>query len=163
VTDIAAMRHCDKAVAALAAAMSDVTNGMVAQLRLIETALGLTASSLTDPVAIVATDVPQDNRTPLVQVYDESWVWVGPHREKVMNVNCTVLVSYASDSDVAAADTIMRRYMVAVAQVIELDSTLGGYVVGAALTDGDSSRSIGDTSSTRHARAQGVLVQVHSP
>ena len=155
-------RHVNKVIAAVDAALASGTYGLVFQLRAVETALGLTSGDLTDPLEIVAARAPNDNRTPLVQHYAEAWRWDTAHREKVMMVDYTILVTYGA-VDLEAGELFMSRYMTAIAQIFETDSTLGGEVTGAALTDGDASRSIGDQSTTRHAWAMGLAIQVDSP
>lgn len=151
-------RFAQRAVEALHAAFE---SGLVAQLRAVETAQGLESGELTNPRRIALAQLVNDNASPLVQIFDEGGTWVS-QRQDVMAIDCTVAVSWTSGTDLEEGELFGRRYLTALVQVIEEDPSLGGEVVAALLKDYD--RSIfGDQSSTRHVRALGVEVRIHTP
>lgn len=150
-------QRIDKAVANLVAWYQTY---FAAQLRLVEVAQSLDAGSLPDPEEIIGANVPFDNRSPLVCIYEEHWQDVDV-RNGVLAVECTIAVSYSSDADLAVGKTLMRRYMTAIANTIKTSGTLGGTVARAILTDGSSDAFRGgDTSQTRHVFGQGVNIHV---
>ena len=66
---MAGERFIQKAVLKLSAY---INSNLPTQLRAVETAQSLTTDSLTDPIAVVQYRAPFDNRSPLVEVFDES-------------------------------------------------------------------------------------------
>lgn len=158
---MAGERYSEKAVKAL---YDRIVATFTTQLRAVETAVGLTSGALTDPAAYVRARVPNDNRSPIVQVYEESWRFDGPDRNCLLAVDCTVLIDFAGSVDLEASELQMRRYITALLQVIESDRALNDSLVsGVYILDGEGSRSIGDKSATRMIWAQGFLVKVHTP
>jgi len=147
----------DRAITNLA---SYISSNLATKLRAVETAQSLTTNSLTDPVAVVKARIPFDNRSPLVEVFDQSWSMLD-HINKLQAVNCTVAISHICDANLENGEIFMRRYMTALINVLQTDSTLGGTVTTAILTDGSSAVSRGDTSTTRMIYTQGVSVHVH--
>lgn len=152
----------EKAVEALHSAIS---SGLVAKLRAVETAQGLTASSLTDPVAILRGRFPNDNRSPLVWVHANGWEYTF-QRQRYMAVDCTVVVAAvggAGPTGPTDLEVFLERYTTALIRTIEADPSLGSKVSAALITDGESAASSGDSSATRMVHAIGVEVRVHSP
>lgn len=154
---MAGEQYVDKAVVKL---KDFIESNLPTQLRAVESAQSLTASSLTDPVEVIGNRAPFDNRSPLVEVYDENWDFIDLNN-KIISVDCTVTVSFISDADIGAGELFMRRYVTAVINTIMADPTLGGQVVAAILTDGSPAISRGDNALTRFVYAQGVEVHVH--
>ena len=154
---MAGEQYTDLAVLKLA---EYVDANLPAKLRAVETAQGLTADSLTDPVEVIKHRVPFDNRSPLVEVYDDGWDFVDQNN-RLLAVDCTVTVSFMGDADIGAGEAFMRRYMTALINTLTADPTLGGSVVSAILTDGSPAISRGDSAATRYVYAQGVEVHVY--
>jgi len=153
---MAGEKYVDKAVAKLA---SFINTNLPTQLRAVESAQSLTADSLSDPVAVLKYRAPFDNRSVLVEVFDEGWLFLD-HLNKLLSVNCTVAVTYLSDADLESGETFMRRYVTALLDCIFSDPTLGSTVVTALPTDGSSAIARGDNATTRHVYTQGVDVHV---
>lgn len=152
-------RYTDKAVTSLA---DYIRTHIAARLRAIEVEEDLEENSLADPQAVVAARVPSDNRTPLIEVFDEGWEFLKKANQRLLAVDCTVSWSYASDTDLVAGAKTLRRYETALLKLLELgDWRLGGAVVLAIPTDGASGVVRGDNSATRHVFTQGVMVHVH--
>ena len=149
-------QHIDKAVTKL---RSYINANIATKLRAVETAQSLTTNSLTDPVAVLDHRAPFDNRSPLIEVFEESWRFVD-QRQGLVSVDATIAVKYITDADISAAENFMRRYMSAVIETIRADSTLGNTVVDCLLTDGSSAVGRGDTSTTLLVSTQGVDVHV---
>ena len=152
-----AERFIDKAVEQTATYLTD---NLPAKLRAVETELGLTADSLTDPVAVVSHRVPFDNRSPLLEVFEEGWSWTA-QANRMMAVDLTVAISDVSDADIGAGEVFMRRYITALIDTFHADQTLGGTVTAAILTDGSSAVARGDSSASRFVYTQGVEVRVN--
>lgn len=138
------------------------------QLRAVEADRGLTAGSLTDPRAVIDAFVPNDNRSPLVQVYAEG----GEIVDQVQGLyacNAVVAVSYTGGTNMVASEQFMRRYLSALINTIRTNPLLRSptlldapQVVGALL--GPDDRVIfGDDSATRHHKGLAVQVRVHTP
>lgn len=135
-----------------------------AALRAVETADSLTVSSIPDPVAYVQAEVPADTRSPLVMVFDVASIpEQAGHRNHLAEVDCTIGVLYSSDADLEGAELLMRRYVRALRDVLDLDPHLGGTVAAAWWTDENRNPPMTYDSATRHGRALGVTVRVHSP
>tara|TARA_Y100000310_G_C20227408_1_gene598617 strand:- start:26 stop:502 length:477 start_codon:yes stop_codon:yes gene_type:complete len=154
---MAGEKYIDLAVVKLAAFLN--TN-LATKLRAVETAQSLTTDSLTDPVGVLTHRAPFDNRSPLIEVFDEGWSYIDL-KNKLLSIDCTVAVTYIGDANISGGETFMRRYMTAVLDTIMSDPTLGATVVKAVPTDGSSAVSRGDHSMTRHIFTQGVDVHVY--
>lgn len=154
---MAGEKHIDLAVVSL----RDFLNSNIATyLRAVETAQSMTTDDLTDPVGVISHRAPFDNRSPLVEVFDEGWSFVNA-RQRLIAVDCTIAVSYISDANLSGAEQFMRRYVTAVIDTIRSDSTLSSKVIAAIPTDGSSAMARGDTSTTRYIYTQGVEVHVY--
>ena len=153
---MAGEKYIDKAVLKLA---TFINTNLPAKLREVETAQSLTTDSLTDPVAVVQHRAPFDNRSPLIEVFDEGWDFID-HINKLISVDCTIALSYVGDASVQNGEIFMRRYMTAVLDTLMADTTLGSTVVAAIPTDGSSAVTRGDNATTRHVFTQGVDVHV---
>lgn len=147
------------AVDGVATWLADATYGIEAQLRAIEVERTLDANTLPDPEAIEQAYLPTDARSPLVQVYEEASESTD-HRARLALVDLTVAVTFNSDSDLPAAELLLRRYLEAIRRCLAADSTCGGTVGQAVWTDANRSYPLTYDSVTRHARAIGVLVRV---
>lgn len=132
------------------------------QLRAVETAQGLAANSIPDPVEYIAAKVPKDNRVPLVQCYETRWSWTraAGQRNLLLTVDCEIVLTYASDADLGAGELMLRRYQTALLDCLKADPKLANTVVQCAIADGDSEAIAGDASSTRMLFAQGVVIDV---
>lgn len=150
-------RYVNKAVTQAAAYLAANLPG---KLRAVETELGLDADSLTDPVEVVSNRVPFDNRSPLLEVFEEGWTWTD-QANRMLSVDLTIALSYVSDSDLGAGEQFMRRYITALIDTIHADQTLGGTVTAAILTDGSSAVARGDSSASRFVYTQGLEVRVN--
>lgn len=153
---MAGERYVQKAVLKLSAY---INSNLPAQLRAVETAQSLTTDSLTDPIAVVQYRAPFDNRSPLVEVFDESWEFID-HINKLVSVDCTIALSYVGDASIENGEIFMRRYITALLDTLMGDTTLGSTVVAAIPTDGSSAITRGDNATTRHVYTQGVDVHV---
>ena len=153
---MAGERCIDKAVVKLAAYLSANLPG---KLRAVETEQSMTVNSLTDPVEVLDHRAPFDNRSPLVECFDESWDFVDQNN-KLVSVDCTIALSYLGDANLANGERFMRRYSTALIDCLLDDPTLGGEVVGALLMDGSSAASRGDSSLTRFIYTQGVDIRL---
>ena len=153
---MAGEQHIDKAVTKL---RSYINSNIAASLRAVESAQSLSTNSLTDPVAVLDHRAPFDNRSPLIEVFEEGWRFVD-QRQGLVSVDATIAVKYVTDANISAAETFMRRYMSAIIETIRGDSTLGHTVVDCMLTDGSSAVGRGDTSTTLLVATQGVDVHV---
>lgn len=154
---MAGERYMDKAVVKLTAYLSA---NLPAKLRAVETAQSMATDSLTDPVEVLDHRAPFDNRSPLVEVFDESWEFVDL-KNKVVSVDCTVALSYLGDANLSNGEQFMRRYSSALIDCLLDDTTLGGEVAAAIPTDGSSAAARGDSSQTRFIYTQGVDVRLH--
>ena len=149
------------AVDGLVALFGDATHGIAAQLRLIETALGLDENVIPDPEGIASAVLPADARSPLIQVYEEaSEPLEAGHRHNFAEVDCTVGISYNGDSDLEASERLMRRYVQAVRMSLKASPTCLGAVGQAYWTDANRSLDLTYDSLTRHGRAVGVRVRI---
>lgn len=155
---MAGERHIDQAVVNLAAYLD---SNLPAKLRAVESAQSLTTNDLTDPVEVLAHRAPFDNRSPLIEVFDEGWTFE-QQRMNLLAVDCTVSISFVSDANIAGAEQFMRRYMTAVIDCINDDTTLGNTVTTCILRDGSSAVGRGDNSTTRYVYTQGVDVHVYA-
>jgi len=122
---MAGEKYGDKAVAKL---LAWVQAQLPAQLRLVETAQSLTTNSLTDPVDYVAAKVPEDYRSPLIQIYCDDGDSTDP-MNSLYRYRCTVHLGYCNDADPVGGQLFMRRYMTAMLDTIRTDRTFSGTVV----------------------------------
>ncbi len=136
------------------------SNNINTALRAVELEQSLTPYSLPDP-HVIKHRAPFDNRSPLVQIYENTWRQKAAS-EKLWEVDCTILLSYASGPDLDAGEKLVRRYVTAMTRVL-LNSTLGDNVTMARIKDAEADASIGDKSQTRMLRAFGVDVDVYCP
>ncbi|MAH45399.1 hypothetical protein CMI37_06195 [Candidatus Pacearchaeota archaeon] len=153
---MAGEKYIDLAVVKLA---SYINTNLPTYLRVVESAQSMTADSLTDPLEVIQYRAPFDNRSPLVEVFDEGWRFLD-HINKLVSVDCTVAISYLSDANLAGGEQFMRRYATALLDTILADTTLGATVVAAIPTDGSSAVARGDNAMTRHIFTQGFDVHV---
>ena len=151
-------KYVKKAVDALYTTLS---TGLQAHLTTVETAEGLGAGDLTAPIAYVKGLVSDDNRSPLIQVYATDWSALDQLNE-LHSVQCMVVLSYASDADLDAAELFVMRYIWAIYATIQADPNLGGEASGAFFTGGVSHAEIGDSSASRHVETLSWDVHVHS-
>lgn len=158
-------RYARLARRAVQSALADETTGFAAQLRAIETDESLDANTLPDPEAIVAAEVPDDPRSPLIQVFFGARQSSGAEtRNRIAQVEIVVGITYNSDADLEHAADFMDYFAEAVLRTLEADPTCGG-AVGQAWSPDDNSTGLQITndSVTRHGRYIGVFVRVHDP
>lgn len=119
-------------------------------------------SSLEAPVAYSKAFLTADNRSPLIQIYDED---TGPvdagQRHAMALVNCSVAITYNGRVNLETNELKMRRYIEGIRRVIMADPSLGGLVVQAEWTEAVRDFPIDYDSQTRHVRVLGVSVVVH--
>lgn len=143
-----------------------IATGIASQLRTVETDEGLAVGELTDPVEVARARIAKDNRTPLIQVFDENWSFdhAAGQRHRIMTTACSVvLTTLAQDADLDAMELFQRRYVTALIETIAQDPTLGGAAVSAVVRGGDSAAMIGDNSASRLAHVLDVEVRTHTP
>lgn len=158
-----AARYIQKAVDSL---HTTINAGLAAQLRAVETSESLSAGALTDPVDVVKARLPMDNRSPLVQIFDETWAHdlaAGQRHDIIMTVCNVVITTLSQDVDLEAAELFMRRYVTAMIETVAEDPTLGGSAMSAVITGGDSAAVVGDQSASRLAHVLEVEVRTHTP
>lgn len=126
---------------------------MPTYLRALETELSLTASSLTDPVEVIDYEAPQDNRSPLIQVFETDF---GPDEigagqdNGVYTVRTTVVVCRTSDADLSGGEVFMRRYVAALLRAVIADPGLSGRVTQTVFLGAKAHHAFGDQSAIRH-------------
>ena len=153
---MAGERFVELAVAKLTAWLNSNFSTHLGQL---ETDQGLGTESIPRPKAVTAFRAPFDNRSPLMEVFDEGWEFID-YPNKLLAVDCTVAMTFFGDANLANGELFMRRYVTALIDTILYDSTLNNTVVMAIPTDGSSAVSRGDNAQTRHVYTQGVTVHV---
>ena len=157
-----AARYIQKAVDSLHTTIDD---GIAAQLRAVETSESLSAGALTDPQDVVKARLPMDNRSPLVQVFEETWAHdiAAGQRHDIITTFCNVVITTLSpDVDLEVAELFMRRYVTAMIETIATDPTLGGSAMSAVVTGGASAAIVGDNSASRLAHVLEVEVRTHT-
>lgn len=157
-------RYEEHAVQALLGVLASAQ--LTDQLRAVESAAGLSSGALTDPKAVVDAALPFDNRSPLIQVYDESGQMVD-QLQGVYAVTCVVLLSYTGTADIVAGERFMRRYLTAIRDTLRANALLRyplindlPQVIGALLRGHDRA-TFGDESTTRHHRGVEVEVRIN--
>lgn len=148
--------YIEKAVNAL---HSYIQTNYAAALRTIESEQSLTASSLTDPVAYVEAYAPDDNRVPLIEVYEVGWS-MEDQRNGIVYVRCDVVVSWAGDADIVSGQLRTRRYITALLRILRSGQTLSSTVNGVLIGSGESAVAHGSVSATRHTFRQSVTVMI---
>ncbi len=134
---------------------------MQAELTIVEGENSLTAGDLTPPLKTLDHFAPNDNASPLLQIYDDAGIGVVNQRGGHWEIPVAVVLSYASLADLSVAARFVRRYVTAMLRVVIKDPTLGGAVMQAAFNDAEALRTIGDSSTTRLHYALGFAVQLH--
>lgn len=137
-------------------------------LRALEVDRGLAPRSLPDPVAVVDAFLPNDNRSPLIQVYQDDGDMLD-QKEGLYASQAVVAVSYSGDTDMVANERLMRRYLSALMNTVRANPLLryptladAPQVVAALL--GPNNRVIfGDDSATRNHKGLAVQVRVQTP
>ncbi len=152
-------RYADLAVTSL---FEYVQANFTAQLRLLETAQGLSVGDMPDPVSYEDADLPDDGRSPSVEVFCEGGT-PEDNRNAIFRYDCVIYLAYSSDADLPTAQKIMRRYATAFVDLVRNDRTLGGLVAQA--IEGSLSLHVdrGDASQARHALSLDVEVTIHEP
>lgn len=129
-----------------------IATGIVAQLRAVEADMELAANYLPDPVEVIDYPAPHDNRSPLVQVYEDAMRPEGPAGQSngEWTVPCSVVWSFTGDADLARSQTIRRGWFDALMRTVLADVQLGGDAVHAIFRDAALVHFEGDKSTTRH-------------
>ncbi len=154
--------YARKAVVVLAAYIRD---NIATYLRAEETELSLTASSLTDPVAVVEARVPNDNRSPLYEVFviaggpEDN----GDERQRIHSYDLSVFWSWFGDADIAAGEAFTMNQYTALHRCLEADYSLDTTTAHAEPGRAEFEADHGDSSSTRHAFELRVKVRTHDP
>lgn len=152
---MAGERFVDQAVVELAAYLR--TN-FPTKLRLIETQKGFSANEIQDPLEVLEADAPEDNRSPLVQVYA---VAASPilSREKLWAVTCSVVITYVGDARPQNAEKRLNEYVTALIDMLDDDPVIGGNVTFAEIQD-IFMAARGDDSESRKAAL--ATIEVHT-
>jgi hypothetical protein len=150
-------RYSDRAVTALAAY---VRAQLPTHLRALETELELTAGAIADPVEVVERMAPEDNRSPLIEVYDAggSWAASDGYDHRIWAADCTVALSYTSDADISAGEAFVRRYATAVIRCLLASDNLGSTVIEAVLGGVGAGAHGTSTAAIRHYRTFDVSI-----
>jgi hypothetical protein len=149
-----ASRFVRKAVEELA---SYIRTNLPTYLRATETAEGLAASSLEDPVEVLEANAPHLNTSPMVQVWAERWEFTD-HSEMLLAVDCTVAINITGSEGLAALTARVDRYVTALLLCLTASRSLDNAVVQALPTDGERATVRGDDSVIRQVFAQGVAI-----
>lgn len=137
---------------AVEALISQIESGYAAQLRTIETSESLATGSLEDPVAYVAAFVPDDNRSPLISVWEKGFSpdTDGGQREGRYLCPVSVNYQYVGQADPEANELAVRRSVTALMRVILADETLGSTVAGCEFVDATAHVEPGERSAVKH-------------
>lgn len=153
---MAGERFADLAIVSLAAS---IEANFATYARALETAQGLAAGTLADPVDVLEANNPNDLRSPLIEVFDSDGDCVN-NRTNEWDISCTVALSFAGDSDIEANERTMRRYTTVMIDTLRHDVTLGGKVTALSLMDYSSDVLRGDSSATRYVFAFKVSINL---
>ena len=128
---MAGERYAQRAIKAL---RDHYVANLETELRAVETEQSLTANSLTDPVVYVEGYLPNDTRSPIIQVFcmrgtPDDW------KNGLYIYNCSVVLGFVHDADIEAGQLQARRYLTALLETLRVDRTLGGVVTIAIDTD----------------------------
>ena len=156
---MAGERLIDATVTALT---SMVAANFATYARALESAQGLAANTLPDPIEVIAANSPDDLRSPLIEVFDAAARCVN-NRMNEWEVTCTIALSFAGDADTAANELMMRRYTTVMIDTLRYSATLSGAITALSLRDYSSDVLRGANSSTRYVFAFGVVCDVKDP
>lgn len=140
-----------------------VTN-LETELRQVETDNSLTANALTDPEAYVKYRAPFDNRSPIIQIYDEGGGPAegdGSQRTGIFSFRILVVLLYAGEGDFEINEVFVRRYATAMLRTVLKDITLGGTVIHSILMASGHRRDVADNT-TIYKYGTGWDVEVNS-
>lgn len=126
-----------------------LTASLQAELTTVEGEVGLGSGDLAMPT-IIKHFRPDDNRSPLLLVYDDSGIVEGDQRNGLWTIPIVVVIQYDGDSRIEAGTIHVRRYITAIMRVMVKDETLNGAVYLTNFAGGDALRLQGDKSNTRH-------------
>ena len=150
-------RYIEHAVKALA---EFVEANYQAALTAIEVEQSLDADAIKPPHAYVAAEVPDDNRSPLVEIYADGWGYAD-QRNGILVVDCKVIVSFVSDCQIVAGERDLRRYVTAILKPIQENPTLAGEVIQCEILEGvTDATNRTDDSTTRFVAEQNIGVWV---
>jgi len=150
-------RYAEKAVVLLGAY---VESRLPTEIAAIESEQSLGAGAIEDPVAYVLADVPNDNRSPLVEIYDNGGGF-DDQLNSIFVADCVVAISFASDCDISAGKKRLQRYQTALTNTIRDNPTLSGGVTQCIFGDISAGTVRGDESTTRFALEQQIEVWIH--
>jgi hypothetical protein len=151
-----AARFTDLAVDALA---DYLVTSLATYLRAVETELGLSSGDLPDPDAYVRANLPFDDRSPRVDVFETEWAFEDDGADTMCDVTCSIVWSYVSLNPVAG-ELVARRTLTALVKCIDADRSLGS-VVSAVFLDDGSATAVQEDNHTRHVLDQPVVVRMH--
>ncbi len=138
--------YVERAVDAVAVHLA---TSLQAELTTVETEAGLSSGDLAMPT-IIKHFRPDDNRSPLLQVYDDSGIVEGDQRNGLWVIPVVIVIQYDGDSVVETGTIHVRRYVTAIMRTMVKDETLAGAVYTTNFAGGDALRLQGDNSKTRH-------------
>ena len=134
-----------------------------AKLAIVETENGLNSGDMTVPEDIIRAENPFDTRSPLVHVF---WTDDQPvlQREQFTAVNLIVAIRYMGNPNTTEEDQrFVTRYLTALMDCIEDDTTLGGKATAAIRGRASRDAFFLEKGPTRHVAAMEVQVRVHTP
>jgi len=104
-----------------------IESGFNAQLRIVETNIGLTAMSLPNYGEICRGQTPMFNAWPHIEVWEER-IHTLDILEHIYEIVCKIGLAIVGDADAIAGQLMSRRYQTAMLRLIRADRTLGSRV-----------------------------------
>jgi hypothetical protein len=151
-----AARYVRRAVDAVA---DYIEANLPTYLDTVETEESLTPGSLEDPKDYLQDDAPHDNRSPLVQVFADSWDFKD-QRQKILEVKVTIAVALSGNAATESLSAKVDRYVSALIMCLTASPSLGGRVNTSLLGAGDRDADHGDQSIRRQVFLQDLNVTV---
>ncbi len=139
------MKYAERAVDAAA---DYLKANLPAFLRSTEAAGGLKEYSLPDPVQVLKTNAPWDTRSPLLEVFCESFT-IEEHRNQLTACDLTIVLSLIGDADIEKTDAQLYRYAAAITGAFIEDPSLGDKVESALIQSANFTQFRGPSDITR--------------
>jgi len=132
-------------------------------LTAVEVAQSLATGTMAAPVDYIPRQAPEDNRNPLVMVYETDFDLLRNESQRAGRwvVGVDTLIQWESDADLDEAKRTTQRYLTAIVDTIRSDATLGSAVVQATFAGYDIAPQTIDDAVTKHmlAVAWDVIVE----
>ena len=120
--------------------------------------LSLAVNSIADPEEYLEADAPEDNRSPLIEVFASGTNPINS-RERLWAIACSVAMTYVGDARPSKSEEFINQYITALIDLLNDSPTLAGTVTYAEIT-GIFMASRGDDSESRKAAVANVDVHV---